>query len=48
MNGLQNTSQQAPRVRAAKMSPDLTEVLRMLDALEGQMAEKDAKAAGSR
>jgi hypothetical protein len=43
MSGLHVASQSAPRARTPRLSPELNEFLRMLDALEGQFSARDGK-----
>ena len=46
MSGLQNTAQNPARVtRPVKLSPEINEFLHMLNALEGQLENRDTKAA---
>jgi hypothetical protein len=48
MNGIQNQTQAPARgAKPARLSPELNEFLHMLDALEGQLQDKDVRPAKS-
>jgi hypothetical protein len=48
MNAMQVSAAAVPRARAPRLSPELNEFLRMLDALEGQFSARDGKASSGR